>query len=77
MQLEKYELMEWLININDKSIISKIKKLKESLAQEPNGNIGLPQELELLLDQSMNDSKSGKTKAHVDVMQEIKAKYNL
>jgi hypothetical protein len=33
IQIEKYKLMEWLMNLKDKSVISKLKTIKSSISK--------------------------------------------
>jgi len=73
IQLEKYKLMEWLININDVSILNKLKQLKETVSEKET----ITEIEQTLIDAGIKDYEIGDTYSHKQVMNELKEKYGI
>ncbi|EPR72803.1 hypothetical protein ADIWIN_2126 [Winogradskyella psychrotolerans RS-3] len=77
IQLEKYKLMEWLVGLNDETIISKLKEIKSNLSNTSDWNEGISDTEKLLIEAGLKDIETGNTKTHNQVMEEIKAAYDI
>ena len=76
MQLEKYKLMEWLININDENIILKLKELKNKLS-DTSEHYSTSEAEKLFIEAGLKDIENGNLLSHKQVMEEINKKYGL
>ncbi|WP_417200682.1 hypothetical protein [Bizionia sp.] len=77
IQLEKYKLMEWLINLKDESIISKLKHIKNGLSASSDWADDVSETEKLLVEAGLKDIEEGKTFTHEQVMKEINEAYGL
>ncbi|MCB0400093.1 MAG: hypothetical protein KDD26_10825 [Winogradskyella sp.] len=77
IQLEKYKLMEWLINLKDESIISKLKNIKNGLSTSSDWADDVSETEKLLVEAGLKDIEEGKTFTHEQVMKEINEAYGL
>jgi len=68
IQLEKYKLVEWLVNIKDIATLKKIKQLKEDSITEVEKS---------LIDAGIKDYENDNTFSHEQVMNELKEKYGI
>lgn len=76
VQLEKYKLVEWLVNLNDERIISKIKSLKESFtSSEWNSTISEEEKKSILL--GLKDIDEDNVSSHEDVMRRIEQRFGI
>jgi hypothetical protein len=75
IQLEKYKLIEWLMNLKDESIISKIKELKKSSSDEWISNVSDTEKG--FIEAGLKDIESGNTFTHQQVMEELNKTYGL
>ena len=77
IQLEKYKLLEWLINENDEAMILKIKNFKESLSENPDWSYNISETEKLFIEAGLKDIELGNTFTHEEVLREINEKYGL
>jgi predicted transcriptional regulator len=77
IQLEKYMLMEWLVNLKDETIISKLKQMKASLSDTSDWADDISETEKSLIKAGLKDVETGNTKSHDQVMKEIKAIYDI
>lgn len=77
IQLEKYKLMEWLINLKDESVISKLKNIKDGLSTSSDWADNVSETEKLLIEAGLKDIEEGKTFTHEQVMKEISGAYGL
>jgi predicted transcriptional regulator len=77
IQLEKYKLMEWLINLKDESIISKLKNIKNGLSTSSDWADDVSETEKLLVEAGLKDIEEGRTFTHEQVMKEINEAYGL
>ena len=71
IQLEKYKLMEWLMNLKDESIISKLKTIKSNLSASSDWTDDISDTEKLLINAGLKDIEQGNTFTHEQVMKEI------
>ncbi|MGB1283857.1 MAG: hypothetical protein ACPG44_05260 [Polaribacter sp.] len=77
IQLEKHELMEWLISLKDKSVISKLKTIKSSVSKSSDWADDISETEKLLINAGLKDIEEGKTFTHEQVMKEINEAYGI
>ena len=77
IQLEKYKLIEWLINLKDESVISKLKNIKDGLSTSSDWADNVSETEKLLIEAGLKDIEEGKTFTHEQVMKEISGAYGL
>ncbi len=77
IQLEKYKLMEWLINLKDESIISKLKNIKNGLSTSSDWSDDVSETEKLLVEAGLKDIEQGNTFTHEQVMKEINEAYGI
>ena len=77
IQLEKYKLMEWLVNIKDESVISKLIKIKSSLSTSSDWADDISETEKLLINAGLKDVEEGNTFTHEQVMKEINDAYGI
>ena len=77
IQLEKYKLMEWLINLKDESVISKIKNIKNNLSISSEWSDDISETEKLLIKAGLKDIEEDNTFTHEQVMKEIKEVYDI
>ena len=65
-QVEKLRLIEWIIRLNDKSILEKILKIKEQSGEEDWFSTISQAETDSI-DRGINDYKVGKVRPHSQV----------
>lgn len=76
--LEKYKLIEWLISIEDESIVSRLKNFQNEVSQfKQEGKYSVTEVEKLFISAGLKDIEQGNTISHEDVLREIKEKYNL
>lgn len=77
IQLEKYKLMEWLMNLKDESIISKLKTIKSNLSASSDWTDDISDTEKLLINAGLKDIEQGNTFTHEQVMKEINEAYGI
>jgi len=77
IQLEKYMLMEWLIGLKDESIISRIKRIKESETPKGGWSNDVSETEVSFVKAGIKDLKEGNTFTHEEVMREINEIYKI
>ena len=66
VQVEKLRLIEWIIRLNDKSILERILKIKEQSSEEDWLSTISQTEIDSI-DRGINDYKAGKVRSHSQV----------
>jgi len=75
---EKYKLIEWLISIEDESIVSRLKNFQNEISQfKQEGTYSVTEVEKLFISAGLKDIEQENTISHKDVLREIKEKYNL
>lgn len=77
IQLEKYKLMEWLVNLKDESIISKLKNIKNGFSTSSDWADDISETEKLLVEAGLKDIEEGNTFTHEQVMKQINEAYGL
>ena len=77
IQLEKYKLMEWLINLKDESVISKLKTFKNSTSIPSDWADDISNTEKLLIESGLKDIENENTFTHEQVMKEINEAYGI
>ena len=77
IQLEKHKLMEWLINLKDESVISKLKTLKNNTTSSSDWADAISDTEKLMINAGLKDIKDGNTFTHEQVMKEINDIYDM
>ncbi len=77
IQLEKYKLMEWLMNLKDESVISKLQTIKSSLSTSSDWADDISDTEKLLINAGLKDVEEGNTFTHEQVMKEINEAYGI
>ncbi len=77
IQLEKYKLMEWLINLDDISILKRLKKIKDNPIDKSEWSEEVSEIERALISIGLKDYKEGNTFSHEQVMEKLNEKYGL
>jgi len=77
IQLEKYKLIAWLMNLKDESVISKLKIIKSSSSTSSDWADEISDTEKLLIKAGLKDIEEGNTFTHEQVMEEIKNTYGI
>ena len=77
IQMEKYKLMEWLINLKDESIISKLREIKNNRSTSSDWTDDISDTEKLLIEAGLKDLEEGNTFTHDQVMKEISEAYGI
>jgi hypothetical protein len=77
IQIEKYKLMEWLMNLKDESVISQLKTIKGSLSKSSDWSDDVSETEKLLINAGLKDIEQGNTFTHEQVMKEINEAYGI
>jgi hypothetical protein len=77
IQLEKTKLIEWLTNLKDESVISKLNSFKNSLSSTSNWADDISQTEKLLINAGLKDIEEENTFTHQQVMEQIKEIYDI
>lgn len=77
IQAEKYKLMEWLINLKDESIISKLREIKNSSITSTDRIDDISETEKLFIEAGLKDIEEGNTFTHEQVMKEINEAYGI
>lgn len=77
VQLEKYKLMVWLMNLKDESVISKLKTIKNSLSTSSDWADDISDTEKSLINAGLKDVEQGNTFTHEQVMKEINEAYGI
>jgi predicted transcriptional regulator len=76
IQLEKYKIIEWITSLKDKTMISRLKSLKEESRDEDWWDHLSPAEQEGIL-KGLEDIENGNTIPHEEVMKKMKKRVGL
>jgi len=71
LQLEKYKLMEWLVNLKDEAIIQKIKEIKNDRSTISDWDDTVSETEKLMIEAGWKDVEEGNTFTHQQVMEEV------
>jgi len=77
IQLEKYKLMEWLITLDDISVLKRLKRIKDNPIDESEWSEEVSAIEKALIGIGLKDYKEGNTYSHKQVMEELNEKYGL
>lgn len=77
IQMEKYKLMEWLINLKDESTISKLREIKNNCSTSSDWADDISDTEKLLIEAGLKDLEEGNTFTHEQVMKEINEAYGI
>jgi predicted transcriptional regulator len=77
IQIEKYKLMEWLVNLKDESIISKLREIKNNRSASSDWADDISETEKLLVEAGLKDIEDGNTFTHEQVMKEINEAYGI
>jgi len=77
IQLEKYKLMEWLMNLKDESVISKLKTIRINLSTSTDWADDISDTEKLLIEAGLKDIENENTFTHEQVMKEINEAYGI
>ncbi len=77
IQLEKYKLIEWLMNLKDESVISKLKSIKTNLSKSSDWADDISDTEKLLIEAGIKDVEEGNTFTHEQVLKEINEIYEI
>jgi len=77
IQIEKYKLIEWLMNLKDETVISKIKSIKNDSSIHSDWAEGLSETEKLLIEAGLKDLNEKNTFTHEQVMKEINDAYGI
>ncbi|MEW4924085.1 hypothetical protein [Algibacter sp. 2305UL17-15] len=69
--------MEWLVNLKDESIISKLKNIKNGLSTSSDWADDVSETEKLLIEAGLKDIEEGNTFTHEQVMKEINEAYGI
>jgi len=76
IQLEKDKLIEWLTNLKDESVISKLNTFKSSISSSEWAD-DISETEKLLINAGLKDIEEGNTFTHEQVMKQIKEAYDI
>ncbi|MDO5986655.1 hypothetical protein Q4Q39_04470 [Flavivirga amylovorans] len=77
LEARKYKIVKKLMKVSDEETLYKLEQvINEDIAQQSSIS-ELPESIQRLLSQSIEDSEQGRVKSHEEVMANIRAKYNL
>ena len=77
IQLEKYKLVEWLIQQNSEEVIEKLKNFKESFSKDTDWNYDISETEKLFVEAGLKYIKEGNVFTNEEVILEINEKYGL
>ncbi len=77
IQIEKYKLIEWLMNLEDESVISKLKAIKNNNADASDWADDISETEKLLINAGLKDIEDSNTFTHEQVMKEINDVYGI
>jgi len=77
IQLEKYKLIEWLMDIKDISILNRLKKIKDSSIGKSDWSEEVSQIEIKLIKKGLKDIENGNFSSHEDVMNQLKNKFSI
>jgi hypothetical protein len=75
--LEKYKLMEWLMNLKDESVISKLKTIKSGISKPSDWADDISEIEKLLIEAGLKDIEEGNTFTHEQVMKETNEAFGI
>jgi predicted transcriptional regulator len=73
---EKYKLIEWLLSIEDESIVRRLQEIRNETSNS-GGSYVISDTERLFIEAGLKDMEEGNTHSHEDVMREIKEKYGI
>lgn len=75
VKAKKLDLIEWLLHLKDETTIEKVYNLKEETSA--NWYNELPEAAKASIEQGQREAREGKVTPHHQVMERIRAKYNI
>ncbi len=76
LSTEKYRLIEWLMSLEDESILKRLQEIRKETLNSGGSNKISDTET-LFIKAGLKDLEEGRTYSHQDVMREVREKYNL
>ena len=73
---EKYKLMEWLMALEDESIVKRIQEIRDN-TNDAGESYHMSDTEKLFLKAGLKDIEEGNTYSHEDVMREVRDKYGI
>lgn len=73
---EKYRLIEWLMSLEDESILKRLQEIKKETLNSDGSN-KISDTEKLFIKAGLKDLEKDRTYSHQDVMREVREKYNL
>ncbi len=78
IQIEKYKLMEWLINLKDESMISMLKSIKNNhRTSSDEWETSISETEKGLITEGLKNIEEADTYTHEEVMKELKDTYDI
>ncbi len=77
IQLEKYKLVEWLIQQNNEDVIAKLKDFRKSLSESSEWVCEVSETEKLFIEAGLKDIAAGNIFTNEEVVREINEKYGL
>ncbi len=74
IQTEKLDLIQWISNLNDASVINKLREIKNSYAQSKNWGAHLKEEELESINRGLKDLEEGRVHSH-NMARDIYGKY--
>jgi len=75
LPVEKYKLIEWLMSLEDESILKKIQEIRRDSDTGESYDISEPETL--FIKAGLKDLEEGRTHSHEEVMREVREKLPL
>lgn len=75
VETKKLDLIDWLVNLRDETIIEKVMDLKKDTAADWYDE--LPEAAKVSIQQGLNEAREGKLIAHDKVMEDFAKKYKI
>ena len=77
IQLEKYKLLEWLIQQNNEDVIMKLKDFKKSISESSDWKYEVSETEKLFIEAGLKDIEQGNIFSNEEVIRKINEKYGL
>lgn len=75
VKTKKLDLIEWLLNLKDEATLEKVYRLKKDTSKDWYKE--LPEAAKRSIEQGQNEAREGKVTPHDQVMERMRAKYNI
>jgi hypothetical protein len=77
IQLEKYKLMEWLVNIKDEGLITKLKTIQDDSFTNQDWNNEISEVEKQAVEKGLSQIEEGNVLSHQAVIKSIADEYDL